>query len=62
MLNIFGVYTTQLTFLPTLIIKGQAVFQQHVSENKAVIPPPKSNFMDPMKSMHEFPRGPSATG
>ena len=60
MLNIFRVYMTQLTSLLTLIIKGQAVFQQHVSENKAVIPP--TNFMDPMKSMHGFPRGLWATG
>ena len=37
--NIFGVYTTQLTSLATLIIKGQAVFQQHISENKVIIPP-----------------------
>jgi hypothetical protein len=47
MLNIFGVYITQLTFLPILIIKGQAVFQQHVSENKAVIPPPNPTSWTP---------------
>jgi hypothetical protein len=42
--NIFGVYNTQLTLLRTLTIKGQAVFQKHISENEVVIPPHPSSW------------------